>query len=444
MPTAPAPLVAVVGGGLAGLAAAARLAKMGHTVRLHEASDRLGGGWAPYLLDGTGILVDDAPGVLTFPAPWRDLFRKSGRPLEAELARAGRELASAPGAAHRFADGSELVLPSDRGKQHEALLHAYGPGAATRWQLLLDSLGDVWQALRPLGLEEAYVPSAVTRDVVRRLRGRRRLSDLADSLAEPHLRALVRSTAYRQGTTPEQAPALAAVDLLVTRTFGRWQVSPARTSVQGTPSIPAPGPAGDVGRSSVLVEALAARLVLRGVDVRLGSRVVAVEVGRDGVTGVRTTAGAEPADAVVLAVDPSTAADLVPATAARGLRRALRGASAARLPAAAHTVLGGDGSAVTDVGELVHLDEDGLPVVETTRRLSGRVVRTVHDHRTTSARPGSGLVTAGIRGWRGRPGTSALVPGVALAGAASPAGVSPSAVVQTGALAAYAVAGRRD
>ncbi len=437
MPTADGPLVAVVGGGLAGMAAAARLAKMGHAVRLHEATDRLGARWAPYELAATGLLVDDAPGVLTFPAPWRDLFRKSGRPLEAELARAGRELAPAPGATYAFADGTRLVLPSDRGEQHQALLHAYGPGAAARWQLLLDSLGEVWQALRPLGLEEGYTPADVTRDVVRRLRGRRSVAALADSLDEPHLRALVRSAAHRQGTTPELAPALSAVDLLVTRTFGRWQVRPGDDATGA-------GAVGDVGRTSVLVEALAARLALRRVDVRLGSRVVAVETGPAGVTGVRTDDGVEPAGAVVLAVDPWTVLELLPPLAARGLRRSLRGAAPARLPVAAHTVLDAGSETLADVDERIDLDVDGTPVVTTTRRLSGRTVRTVHDHRRSEPRPGAGLVTSGLRGWRRRPGTATGVPGLALAGAGSPAGPGPSAVVQTGALAAYAVVGRRD
>ena len=459
VPTPSGPLVAVVGGGLAGLAAAARLAKMGHAVRLHEASAVLGGRWAPYALagtattegdDSTGVLVDDAPGVLTFPAPWRDLFRKSGRPLEAELARSGRGLLPAPPAIYGFVDGSTLVLPSDRGEQHDALLRAYGPGPAARWQHLLDSLGEVWQTLRPLGLEEPYAAAAVTRDVVRRLRGRRTLADLADSLDEPHLRALVRSTAHRAGTTPSRAPALHAVELLVGRTFGRWQVAPdpgARTR-PGTAVEPT---AGDVGRSSVLVEALGARLALRGVDVRLGSRVLGVETAAGAVTGVRTELGLEPAAAVVLAVDPWAAADLVPPGSARVLRKALRGAGPARLPVATHTVLpdphedGDPGrSGAGDVDEQVRLDADGVPVVVTTRRLSGRRVRTVHDHCTTVAAPGAGLDTAGLRGWRRRPGTSTGVTGVALAGAASPAGSSPSAVVQSGALAAYAVAGRRD
>ncbi len=314
MPTAGG-LVAVVGGGLAGLAAAARLAKMGHRVRLHEASDALGGRWAPYVLaDSPGsdapagsVRVDDAPGALAFPAPWRDLVLKSGRPLEAELARSGHALVPAPPVTYAFADGSTLVLPSDRAGQHDALLAAYGPGPAARWQHLVDSLGDVWQALRPLGLEEAYEPAALTRDVVRRLRLRRRLADLADGLDEEHLRALVRSVAHRQGTTPERAPALSAVGLFAERTFGRWQVVPLDVAAGG-----------DVGRTSVLVDTLVARLALRGVEVRTGSRVEGVETGPGGVTGVRTSAGREPADAVVLAVDPWSAADLLPGAAGAG------------------------------------------------------------------------------------------------------------------------------
>ena len=51
----------VVGGGLAGMAAAARLAKGGHAVELYEKSDRLGGRWAPYALGS--VIVDDAPAV---------------------------------------------------------------------------------------------------------------------------------------------------------------------------------------------------------------------------------------------------------------------------------------------------------------------------------------------------------------------------------------------
>jgi phytoene dehydrogenase-like protein len=143
--------VIVIGGGLAGLAAAARLAKAGHAVELYEQSDRLGGTWAPYQLQ-SGVTVDDAPAIIGFPAPWRDLFRKSGRPLEAELARMGYALVPAGPPTMIFADGSELTLPTDRGGQYANMADAYGRSVADRWQQLLDRLDQVWQSLRGLAL----------------------------------------------------------------------------------------------------------------------------------------------------------------------------------------------------------------------------------------------------------------------------------------------------
>src|SRR5215210_5712935 len=138
---APSHPVAVIGGGPAGMAAAARLAKAGHPVELFEREAALGGRWRAVDEPGVG-LVDRVPSVLAFPAPWRDLFRKSGRPLEAELARSGHALVPAPPTRYRFADGSELVLPTERGAQYTALTAAYGETAARRWRDLLDRLDD--------------------------------------------------------------------------------------------------------------------------------------------------------------------------------------------------------------------------------------------------------------------------------------------------------------
>ncbi|HEU0287890.1 MAG TPA: NAD(P)-binding protein, partial [Nocardioidaceae bacterium] len=96
--------VVVVGGSFGGMAAAARLAKLGHQVTLYERAADLGGSLRPIRQDG--FTWDTGPTTWTLPAVVRDLFRKSGRPLERVV-----ELQPlSPGRRHIFPDGSELDL----------------------------------------------------------------------------------------------------------------------------------------------------------------------------------------------------------------------------------------------------------------------------------------------------------------------------------------------
>src|SRR5687767_4938081 len=75
--------VVVVGGGFGGLASAARLARLGHEVTLVERSATLGGALATVTSD-EGFAWDAGPTTTLLPAVVRDLFRKTGRPLERE------------------------------------------------------------------------------------------------------------------------------------------------------------------------------------------------------------------------------------------------------------------------------------------------------------------------------------------------------------------------
>lgn len=415
--------VVVVGGGLAGLAAAARMAKLGHPVELYEESDRLGGAWAARKVDG--VLVDDAPSVIGFPAPWRDLFRKSGRPLEAELARMGYELGPAGPPTYVFADGSRLTLPSDRGGQLQTLSAAYGSSIARRWRDLLDELDGVWQALRPLGLEsELTGRTQLTRAVRRRLLGRRTLADLAEVAGHPQLVALVRSIGYRLGGAPETTPALAAVELSVSRTFGRWQLQPLA------------GSTGDPGRSSVLTEALVARLALRRVTVHLENPVLGVIVERSRATGIRTAAGFQPASAVVVTVNPwRTAADLLPATVARRTGRALRRLRPAHGPRIVHRT---SPEPPGKVEETVSLDATGVPVLSYRRPIGTGTLECLHDFSRGIAAARYGAEWQGLGSWLRRPRVTGEVVGLFAAGPWSAAGPGPSQVVLSGALAAYA------
>lgn len=209
--------VSVIGTGLAGIAAAARLAKAGHPVRLHPVAGDPGDD--PWRAARAALPGD----VLTFPAPWRDLFTKSGRPMEAALAVAGLDLVPAPVAEHRFADGSMLRLPTDRAGQHRAVAGFAGPAAADRWQALMDHLLEVWQAVRPLGLEGELVSRRQLTPQRRALLDpRRSLADLAADLGDDRLGSLVLGTA--DGSDPARTPSWRATGLVWIRTFGRWQL----------------------------------------------------------------------------------------------------------------------------------------------------------------------------------------------------------------------------
>jgi phytoene dehydrogenase-like protein len=422
--------VIVIGGGLAGLAAAARLAKIGHAVELYEQSDKLGGSWAPYQLDD-GITVDDAPSIIGFPAPWRDLFRKSGRPLEAELARTGYALAPAGPPTMIFADGAQLALPADRGGQYSALSDAYGGSVADRWQQLIDRFGEVWQTLRGLGFEaELRDRRQLNRAARRSLFGPSRfgqgttVADLATSIDHQHLGALIRSVAYRSGSRPEHTPAFAAVELYLMRTFGRWQVQPLEAAARL-----------DVGRSSVLVEALAARLALRKVAVHLDCRIESVTVSNRRVIAVVTSDGERPAAAVVATCDPwQTFSRLLPLAAVQRTRRRLSELSAAAAPTITHQQVP---VPTAPVIETVRLSETGVPTVEYLRQAADIGIRTVHDCKQMFPRPSYGVAWNGFRSWLRRPPVTTEVLGLYTAGPFSAAGASASHVVLSAGLAAY-------
>ena len=101
--------VVVVGAGLGGLAAAARLAADGHAVTVARAvASRVGGKLGWFARDGH--VFDTGPSLVTLPQVYRDLFAATGGPLEdaVDLVRLD------PAVAYRFADGTRLAVPGTR------------------------------------------------------------------------------------------------------------------------------------------------------------------------------------------------------------------------------------------------------------------------------------------------------------------------------------------
>lgn len=319
--------VVVVGGGFGGMAAAARLAKLGHAVTLLERGDRLGGALAGVELDG--FTWDAGPSSTLLPAVVRDLFRKSGRPLEREVDLQPLDLVRE----HRFADGSRLALPGgSRAAQLEAV-DALGPGLGRQWVDHVASYGDTWELLRREWFERPHDADVAPRELIALLDRRESLrTRLRRTFRDERLRLAAGHRLVMDGHDLRDVPAWAGFDTYLEQRFGAWTVP---------------------GGLAALGTAMAARLALRGVDVRTGTEVRDLVVRGDRVVAVATASGDVDADVVVVAVDPRRLPVLAPH---------VRRTTPAFPPVVCHVGLSGD---VPDLPHEVVLHGDPLLVLRT-------------------------------------------------------------------------------
>ncbi|HET7387944.1 MAG TPA: NAD(P)/FAD-dependent oxidoreductase [Nocardioidaceae bacterium] len=269
--------VVVVGGGFAGTASAARLAKLGHDVTLLERREVLGG--AVGYVERDGFRWDAGPAGIALPAVLRDLWHTTGRPLEREL-----ELVSLdPVREHRFTDGSVLAMPSGRGAQAEAVGAVFGGKQARRWLDYVQGLAEPWDLLRRAMFEEPFVPESLDAPTRALLRSRTTLRRAVRSLSDRRLAEMAVLHAQMAGHDPRHVPAWAGLHAYVEQTFGCWTI---------------PGGMGS------LADALARRLEQRGVTVHLGTTAGDLVVREGSVAGVSIGEDVMDADVVVCAVDP--------------------------------------------------------------------------------------------------------------------------------------------
>jgi phytoene dehydrogenase-like protein len=283
--------VVVIGGGLGGIASAARLAKLGHQVTILEASDALGGALRPVRQDG--FTWDGGPTSTLLPAALRDLFRKSGRPLEAEL---GGELEPLEVIRqHRFADQTSVALPGGSRSAQAAAWDALAPGLGDRWNRHVDRYEGVWEELRREYVEKPWDPitkGALPRDLAKMLGLRDTMHRLLRADFRDERQALV--AAHRLvlgGQELRNVPAWMGYDLYLEQCFGGWRVP---------------------GGFARLLELLEGRLATRKVDVRTGVEVRDLVVREGRVVSVTTDEGEHEADAVVVAADPRRLPTLAP------------------------------------------------------------------------------------------------------------------------------------
>ena len=278
--------VVVIGAGVGGLAAAARLAATGHRVTLVEQADDVGGKLGTLRHDG--FVFDTGPSLLTMPHVLEELYDATGAPLADSLPLERLETACH----YRFADGTHLDLPGDAALIPAALDDALGPGRGAQWTALMDRAARIWDITREPFLESPITPLDMLRlsrhvGDIATVAPWRTLRGLASGyLEDPRLRALLDRYATYTGSDPRRAPAALATVPYAEQAFGSWYV---------------PGGLGRLG------ESLLERVRSLGADVRLGTEVVEITTAGGRASGVRLSDGTVlAADVVVANADAAT------------------------------------------------------------------------------------------------------------------------------------------
>jgi UDP-galactopyranose mutase len=321
--------VVVVGGGFGGLASALRLAKLGHDVTVVEQHE-LGGALLPVRGD-EGFAWDTVSHTL-LPAVVRDLFRKTGRPLEKELELVQLDCLRE----HWFADGSSLVLSTGRSAQHDAF-ESLGPGLGKAWVDHVASFADDWDVIRRGYAEVPWDPEQLPRELASRLDSRETLARrLRGRFRDVRPRLVAGQGFAMDGHALRDVPAWAGLSAYLEQRFGAWAVT---------------------GGTGALLESLVRRLDTRQVAV-VHARVRDVVLRQGRAAGLRTSSGDLDADVVVCAVDPRSLPALAPF---------VRRTSPAIPPAASYVGLAGD---VPDVPHELVVHGDTTLVVRTLGRAS--------------------------------------------------------------------------
>lgn len=349
----------MVGGGFAGMAVSARLAKLGHQVHLLERSDALGGALATESLDG--FTWDAGPTATLLPAVVRDLFRKSGRPLEREVDLQPLDIVRE----HRFEDGTHLRLPGGSRAAQVDAFDGLAAGLGQQWAEHVASYAGAWELLRKEWYERAWDADVEPRELRSLLAARESLhTRLRRTFKDPRARLVAGHAAVADGHDLRNVPAWAGLTVHLEQRFGAWTVP------QGL---------------SVLGSVMADRLATRGVSVATGTEVHDVVVRSGRAVAVTTDAGEVDSDLVVVAIDPRRL---------RALASHVRRTMPAIPPVICHVGLEGD---LPDLPHEVVLHGDPLLVLRTTGRApDGLAAWTVHGRGQLAEDPLVALARRGI------------------------------------------------
>lgn len=292
--------IGIIGGGLAGLAAACTLAARGYRVALFESNDWVGGKAA--VLEQDGFRFDMGPTILTLPSVLRRIFAEAGRNLDDYLDLRRLD----PQWRCFFQDGSTLDLAENVDAMADTLdRHAPGSGSGQGYRRFmnlaqrLDSISQRHFFYKPIGgladmfdLRTAANPSTLG-DVFHMRMGSTVSATIRKFIPDERAAQMLDHYTQYVGSSPEQSPAVLCGIAHMQSNEGVWY------PIGGTRAVP------------VALERLAREL---GVDIHTRSHVTRITTRGDQVTGVRLGNGESvPLSAVVSNRDAvRTFTDLLP------------------------------------------------------------------------------------------------------------------------------------
>jgi phytoene desaturase len=218
--------IVVIGAGMGGMTAAARLSRGGHEVVLYEASDQVGGKCRTEWIGK--VAFDTGPSLLTLPAVYKDFFQRTGKPMGLVCPIESVD----PSFDYRFADGSNLKFSNlSRNKTLESISETFGAESAAQWDRIMKRAERMWDVSRgPFIESELKSPISLMKRLtfmrdMKIIAPWKTLRDHADEiLKDQRLRYIMDRYATYSGSDPRKAPAVLSTIAFVEESFGAWHV----------------------------------------------------------------------------------------------------------------------------------------------------------------------------------------------------------------------------
>jgi diapolycopene oxygenase len=270
-------VVAVIGSGLGGLAAACTLAARGYRVILFERSRHVGGKAAQ--LRAEGFRFDMGPTILTLPSLLRRIFQEAGRRMDDYLTLVRLD----PQWRSFFDDGSALDLHADRDLMAETVA-AFAPGTRSAdgyrrfmdWSERLHLISERYFFDKSIGTLgdmfdfEKLFDARVARDVWSMRMGRTVAGEVRRHMPDPRVAQMMDHFTQYVGSSPYGSPAILCGIAHMQTSGGVWY------------------PQGGIRSVPDALERLAGEL---GVEVRRQTAVAQILTDKERVSGVRTEDG---------------------------------------------------------------------------------------------------------------------------------------------------------